>query len=43
MKKVYKLAVQVIRLTLLIGEAMEKAMRDRDINVERINYQENRN
>ncbi len=38
-----KLAIEVIRLTMLIGEAMEKAMKNRDINVERINYQENGN
>ena len=38
-----KLAIEVMRLTMLIGEAMEKAMKNRDINVERINYQENGN
>ncbi len=38
-----KLAIEVMRLTILIGEAMEKAMKNRDINVERINYQENGN
>ena len=38
-----KLAIEVMRLTMLIGEAMEKAMKNRNINVERINYQENGN
>lgn len=38
-----KLAIEVMRLTMLVGEAMEKAMKNRDINVERINYQENGN
>lgn len=38
-----KLAVEVIRLTILLGEAMTKAMRNRGIMIERINYQENGN
>lgn len=38
-----KLAIEVMRLTMLVGEAMEKAIKNRDINVERINYQENGN
>lgn len=38
-----KLAIEVMRLTMLVGEAMEKAMKNRDINVEKINYQENGN
>ena len=38
-----KLAIEVMRLTMLIGEAMEKSMKNRNINVERINYQENGN
>lgn len=38
-----KLAIEVMRLTMLVGESMEKAMKNRNINVERINYQENGN
>ena len=38
-----KLAIEVIRLTMLLGEAMEKGMKNRGINIERINYQENGN
>lgn len=38
-----KLAIEVMRLTMLVGEAMQKAMKNRGINIERINYQENGN
>ena len=38
-----KLAIELMRLTMLVGESMEKAMKIRNINVERINYQENGN
>lgn len=38
-----KLAIEVMRLTLLMGEALQKALKDRGINIERINYQENGN
>lgn len=38
-----KLAIEMMRLTMLLGEAMEKGMKNRGINVERINYQENGN
>ncbi len=38
-----KLAIEVMRLTMLLGEAMQKGMKNRGINVERINYQENGN
>lgn len=38
-----KLAIEVMRLTMLLGEAMEKGMKNREINVERIDYQENGN
>lgn len=38
-----KLAIEVMRLTMLLGEAMENGMRNRGINIERINYQENGN
>lgn len=38
-----KLAIEVMRLTLLIGEAMQKGMKNRGIHIERINYQENGN
>ena len=38
-----KEAIEVMRLTLLIGEAMINGMKNRDINIERINYQENGN
>lgn len=38
-----KLAIEVMRLTMLLGEAMEKGMKNRGINIERINYQENGN
>ena len=38
-----KLAIEVMRLTMLIGEAMEKAMKNKGINIEIINYQENGN
>ena len=38
-----KLAVEVMRLTILLGEAMKKGMKNRGINIERINYQENGN
>lgn len=38
-----KLAIEVMRLTMLFGEAMEKGMKNRNINIEKINYQENGN
>lgn len=38
-----KEAVEVIRLTMLIGESMIEGMKNRNINIERINYQENGN
>ncbi len=38
-----KFAIEAMRLTMLLGEAMEKAMKNRGINIERINYQENGN
>lgn len=37
------LAIEVMRLTMLVGEAMQKAMKNRKINIEKINYQENGN
>ena len=36
-------AIEVMRLTMLISEAMIKGMKNRNINIERINYQENGN
>lgn len=36
-------AIEVMRLTMLAGEALQKAMRSRGIEIERINYQENGN
>lgn len=38
-----KLATEVMRLSILIGEAMKKGMKNRGIDIERINYQENGN
>ncbi len=38
-----KEAIEVMRLTMLLGEAMIKAMRNRGLQIERINYQENGN
>ena len=38
-----KEATEVMRLTMLISEAMIKGMKNRKINIERINYQENGN
>lgn len=37
------LAIEVMRLTLLIGEAMQNGMKNRGIIIDRINYQENGN
>lgn len=37
------LATEVMRLTMLLGEAMKNGMKKRGINIERINYQENGN
>ena len=36
-------AIEVMRLTMLISEAMINGMKNRNINIERINYQENGN
>ena len=36
-------AIEVMRLTMLISEAMINGMKNRSINIERINYQENGN
>jgi diadenosine tetraphosphate (Ap4A) HIT family hydrolase len=38
-----KEAIELIRLTMLISDAMIIAMKDRNINIDRINYQENGN
>lgn len=38
-----KLAVEVMRLTILVGEAMQKGMENRGVHIKRINYQENGN
>lgn len=38
-----KLAIEVMRLTMLLGEAMKTGMKNRRLNIERINYQENGN
>lgn len=38
-----KLAIEVMRLTMLMSEAMRRGMKNRGINIERINYQENGN
>lgn len=38
-----KLAIEMVRLTMLVGEAMIKGLNDRGIDVGRINYQENGN
>ena len=38
-----KQAIEVMRLTMLLGKAMKNAMKNRGINIERINYQENGN
>lgn len=38
-----KEAIEVMRLTMLISEAMIKGMNNRNIKIERINYQENGN
>lgn len=38
-----KEAIEVMRLTMLISESMIKGMKSRNINIERINYQENGN
>ncbi len=38
-----KLAIEAMRLTILVGDAMTKAMENRGIKIERINYQENGN
>ena len=36
-------AIEVMRLTMLLGEAMKKGMKERGIEIEIINYQENGN
>ncbi len=36
-------AIEVMRLTMLVGEAMVLGMKDRGVQIERINYQENGN
>ena len=36
-------AIEVMRLTMLISEAMIKGMNNRNVRIERINYQENGN
>lgn len=38
-----KEAIEVMRLTMLISEAMINGMKNRNVNIERINYQENGN
>ena len=37
------LAIELIRLTMIVGEAMIIGMNNRDIDIERINYQDNGN
>ena len=36
-------AIECMRLTMLVGEAMVKGLKKQNINIERINYQENGN
>lgn len=38
-----KLATEVMRLTMLIGEAMQRGMKNRGVDIGRINYQDNGN
>lgn len=38
-----KLAIEVMRMTMLLSEAMINGMKNRGIEIERINYQENGN
>ena len=38
-----KEAIEVMRLTMLVSEAMIKGMKNRGLNIDRINYQENGN
>ena len=38
-----KEAIEIMRLSMLISEAMIKGMKNRNINIEKINYQENGN
>lgn len=38
-----KIAIEVMRMTMLLGEAMVAGMKNRGIEIERINYQENGN
>lgn len=36
-------AIEVMRLTMLLGEAMQMGMKKRGVEIEKINYQENGN
>jgi diadenosine tetraphosphate (Ap4A) HIT family hydrolase len=38
-----ELAIELTRLTMIVGEAMAKALNKRDIDIGRINYQDNGN
>lgn len=38
-----KEAIEVMRLSMIVGEAMQRALNKRGLDVERINYQENGN
>ncbi len=38
-----RMAIEVMRMTMLVGEAMIAGMKNRGIEIERINYQENGN
>lgn len=38
-----KLAIEVMRLTMIVGEAMTKGLNKRGVNIGRINYQDNGN
>lgn len=38
-----KLAIELMRLTMIVGEAMTKVMNERGVDIGRINYQDNGN
>lgn len=38
-----KLAIELMRLTIIVGEAMSKVMNEHGVDVKRINYQDNGN
>lgn len=38
-----KLAIELMRLTMVVGEAMTKVMNEKGVNIGRINYQDNGN